>query len=761
MLSELRTTSLTPKNYYSLYLDIERKLQFIEDFFYQLLTKKNSPLKIHELYERVQYIGNIVPRLYLMITIGSLYIRLQEKPAEVLIQDLVEMCKGVQNPTRGLFLRLYMTHKLKDKLPDKSSVYGADYESTIKYLLTNFKDTVNLFCRLKGDWRGEKRERERSQLKSLIGQNLEGLSHLEALTTEVYRVQVLPVLLETIIKYKDVMSQEYLMLCVVSAFPDEFHLATLETLLDACTKLQYDVDLKTILIQLMDRLKAYARNFPQSVAMHGGVVTHTSGGEAADSSSSSFDIVALFSNFMRRIEKQKIDATDMLDIQNSLLGLSMTIHRNEVRFVNEIVDSLAEALPPVEKCLASTTIQEKIVSLLVDTILRSFDTVLSVLEINRFTNLMNLLNYENRKFVSNQLVIAVLQQDSKLSHWEHVSKFFALIDPLLRDQEDAPPSENASKESQQEFVEEQNRVALLVFQCQNEDTDILFRIYASVRKGFGRGGERRIQYTLVPLIYAYLQLVERVSGTGEQASGKKATPERILEYSVQTLQVLSKFAPALTLTLYLSGSLCSDRCSETAYTVEMLSQAFQLYETLDSAAQYHQFFNNILSTLCELRNLDEENFQTYTTKACQNAATLLHKPQQCKGAALCSTLFWPLKANPVLQDKEKALSRLQRSLKIVKECRKPQQLPLLVEILNVYLYHFEYDNDLITHKFINGLLDLIRENLEDARSDDFGRPEMDGKDVDLATVESFFEQTREHIRHKKEERPDKYAPIEV
>ena len=45
---------------------------------------------------------------YLLCTVGSCYIRSREAHAKDILKDLVELCKGVQHPTRGLFLRSYL-----------------------------------------------------------------------------------------------------------------------------------------------------------------------------------------------------------------------------------------------------------------------------------------------------------------------------------------------------------------------------------------------------------------------------------------------------------------------------------------------------------------------------------------------------------------------------------------------------------------------------------------------------------------------------
>lgn len=49
-----------------------------------------------DLYESVQHAGNIIPRLYLLITVGSAYIKTGEAPVKLILRDLLDMVKGVQ-----------------------------------------------------------------------------------------------------------------------------------------------------------------------------------------------------------------------------------------------------------------------------------------------------------------------------------------------------------------------------------------------------------------------------------------------------------------------------------------------------------------------------------------------------------------------------------------------------------------------------------------------------------------------------------------
>ena len=52
-----------------------------------------------------------------------MYIASKEAPSKDVLKDLVEMCRGIQNPVSGLFLRSYLSQISRDKLPDISSEY--------------------------------------------------------------------------------------------------------------------------------------------------------------------------------------------------------------------------------------------------------------------------------------------------------------------------------------------------------------------------------------------------------------------------------------------------------------------------------------------------------------------------------------------------------------------------------------------------------------------------------------------------------------
>lgn len=110
----------------------------------------------------------------------------------------------------------------------------------------------------------EKREMERRDLRILVGTNLVRLSQLEGVDLDMYRRMILPSVLEQVVNCKDVIAQEYLMEVVIQVFTDDFHLHTLGPFLSACANLHPRVNIKNIVIALIDRLAAYAAREAES-----------------------------------------------------------------------------------------------------------------------------------------------------------------------------------------------------------------------------------------------------------------------------------------------------------------------------------------------------------------------------------------------------------------------------------------------------------------------------------------------------------------
>lgn len=223
--------------------------------------RENHPVNhLADLYELVQYAGNIIPRLYLMITVGTAYMAIADAPVKELMKDMMDMSRGVQHPIRGLFLRYYMSGQARDFLPDgEGDGPEGNLSDSINFVLTNFVEMNKLWVRLQHQGHSREREqriRERKELQLLVGSNIVRLSQLVDLET--YKSGILAPLLEQVVQCRDVLAQEYLLEVITQVFPDEFHLHTLDQFLGAVSRLNPHVNVKSIVIGLMDRLSEYA-----------------------------------------------------------------------------------------------------------------------------------------------------------------------------------------------------------------------------------------------------------------------------------------------------------------------------------------------------------------------------------------------------------------------------------------------------------------------------------------------------------------------
>ncbi|KAJ2738967.1 retromer complex subunit Vps35, partial [Coemansia sp. BCRC 34490] len=286
MLNELRTSSLTPKNYYELYLATFDALQYLIGALRAAHLSGKSHLA--DMYELVQYAGSIVPRLYLMITIGSAYMSLGASssgsaprpsrtaqsnieasadgedvvPVREIMTDMLEMARGVQHPTRGLFLRYYLGQVTKDYLPvgDGDGPEG-NLQISTDFILTNFVEMNKLWVRLQHQGMShdkERREAERRDLRTLVGSNLLRLASLNGVPRSAYEETILPSLLSQVVSCRDALAQEYLMEALVQAFSDEWHLATVGQLMEAISGLNTKVSTRAVVIPLVDRVSSYA-----------------------------------------------------------------------------------------------------------------------------------------------------------------------------------------------------------------------------------------------------------------------------------------------------------------------------------------------------------------------------------------------------------------------------------------------------------------------------------------------------------------------
>ncbi|GAB4847560.1 Vacuolar protein sorting-associated protein 35A [Ancistrocladus abbreviatus] len=745
MLSELRTSRLSPHKYYELYMRAFDELRKLEIFFWEETRKGCS---IIDLYELVQHAGNILPRLYLLCTVGSVYIKSKEAPAKDILRDLVEMCRGIQHPLRGLFLRSYLSQVSRDKLPDIGSEYEGDSDTVadaVEFVLQNFIEMNKLWVRMQ--YQGpalekEKRQKERSELRELVGKNLHVLSQIEGVDLDMYRNTVLPRVLEQVVNCKDELAQYYLMDCMIQVFPDEYHLQTLDVLLGACPQLQPSVDIKTVLSRLMERLSNYAASNTEVLP--------------------EFLQVDAFSKLNSAIGKVIGAQVDMpvvgvVTLYSSLLTFTLHVHPDRLDYADQVLGSCVKKLSGIGK-IEDSLATKQIVALL-SAPLDKYNNVTTALKLTNYSSMMEHLDNATNKLMASIIIRSIMKNHTHISTGDKVEALFDLIKGLVNDVDGKCEDEV----DEEDFKEEQNSVARLIQMLHNDDPEEMFKIITIVRKHILAGGLKRLSYTVPPLVFSSLKLVRRLQNKDENGAGEEAaaTPKKIFQLLNQIIEVLSNApAPELALRLYLQCAEAANDCDLEPVAYEFFTQAYILYEEeiSDSRAQVTALYL-IIGTLHRMHIFGVENRDTLTHKATGYSAKLLKKPDQCRAVYACSHLFWA--GDPEgMRDGERVLLCLKRALKIANAAQhmanvtrgSSGSLTLFIEVLNKYLYFFEKGNAQITVTTIQDLVELITTEMQ-----------SDSATHDPA-ADAFFASTLRYIQFQKQKGgsvSEKYEPLKV
>jgi vacuolar protein sorting-associated protein 35 len=635
------SAKLTPKNYYELYMRALEDIPQFEEYLLNLVKQQQqqqrsvpntiqivdtlrphemqrTPYTMRELYDCVQYCPRVVSRLYLQISAGSALIRSGEVGARWVLTDLQNAVKCEQNPVRGLFLRHFLLTALRDKLPDTpplaprtvvneageevlddDSVHDAvvndqdpgTVKDSYEFVLSNFMEMNKLWVRIQhlpGEGKSKevrkRRERERNDLRILVGTNLVRLSQLECVTSKIYGEIILQQILDHIVTTGDPLSQAYLMDCLVQVFPDEYHIETLPILLNVCPRLRDKVNIRTILQGLMDRLANYLAEEELLDESDTNQVKKTL---ARDSFS-------LFEECVQKVYNArgpKLTSREVIRLQTALLQFSIRCYPGNMEQVSRCISACVSALKqanasyeitvgvvqqPEEqvgklglKPLDDVSVAEleKLLSIPLDTL------ALKVLELEDYNGLISFLPWVNRREVAISMLKAVENVGSTPKSVMEINELFNVIEPLVRDEKAAQnvanlhgPTERATtlmaglgvkslpqpssaavnlsfgesstrSETDSEQLKhtqvENSLVSKLINLLDHEDTDVVYEMLSVAREHISLGGRERLSQTLVAVVFASLRLARRVfdaehgltTGTDEAKGEKESAPD--------------------------------------------------------------------------------------------------------------------------------------------------------------------------------------------------------------------------------------------
>ena len=397
-----------------------------------------------------------------------------------------------------------------------STPTNSHVKDSYQFVLANFIEMNKLWVRIQhlpGDAKNKdtkrRRERERNELRMMVGTNLVRLSELEGVTSAIYGTVVLPRILDQIVACRDPLAQAYLMDCIIQVFPDEFHIQTLEVVLNVCPKLRDKVNIRTILQSIMDRLSNY---YADELLLNDEEDTE------GVKTSVMLDSFEMFDECIRSVfdaRGAKLNAKEVIRLESSLLDFSLKCYPGRMDHINRCLGVCASCLRGEGTSIgAITSDANPISSIPIDEVAtQELENLLSlplqtmglnVLDLDQYSELLSILPFLQRKRVGIELLSVLYSSGGKMTEMREIEQLFAILDPLIR-------SESKNDESL-DALREKESIAKLIHLLYNEDTDIHFDILSFVKKYlFSSGSGLKIDsYTVSPLFYSTMKLLERV-----------------------------------------------------------------------------------------------------------------------------------------------------------------------------------------------------------------------------------------------------------
>ena len=759
MLDTLKSTTLSPTKYYQLFLSIFDEMQYIFNYFREEARRGR---RMKDLYDTVQQCENIIPRLFLLICVASSYIETGQTNATDIIFDLFNLIKGVQNPLRGLFCRYFFLKMIKDRLPDKGNEYekpGASPDDTVKFILNNLEEMNGLWIRItknnsviggEEDTDIASSLKEREQLKILIGENITRLSSLNCVNVELYQKKVLPKIIEILLESKDALSQQYLLECVVHAFPDEHNIACMNMLLDTCSKLQSNVDIKSIFISLMQKLAKYVENSKDEKNI-------------IDSTQKIFSIVKGNINKIMNESNTNMDVNKLIELQVAFLNFTIKCCPEKERLdsVNNILVDCVNLLSKNKtEIISNDTI--KLIGRLLSVPLESN---MSIFSMGTFPELMRYLDYASRATLSLRIIDSLVSESStvKLDNSERVSSLMDFIRPLLED------SPDAGEYDQYQFEYEQASVCKLLFIITTNDPQNMYDILNVLKNTFIKGGTKRQKFTLAALVNAYLTLAYKISYALNKINGvednrKEKIHEDFVNYynlrSLDTNEQIHKFMRRIYSQVNDTISIIENDFSDQALKL-YLSLAIQIndikidknlyeeicYNALSSAIQIFNkgkikddikvdLINQVIGTVLNITILSRDNLVAITSNIVQVSQSLLKRSDQSLAILNCTHLYY----KTLVADSNKIIDCLNKAKKFADYAMtNPKNAILFIKIINKYLFFIEKSEndesiDFINPETINDLIELVKNHIQSMK--------IENKDAEfLPIIEEYYNNT--------------------
>ena len=486
---------------------------------------------------------------------------------------------------------------------------------------------------------------------------------------------------------------------ITKVFPDDYHLHTLDQILSAIARLNPHVDMKKIVIGLMDRLSTFAQResseeksaddkqkaeedavvqmmekinlekekpkvpAESETPQPNGTKTDTEtpakpepeaapeavNGDAPKAVSEVKLYEIFYEQVVNLVKTRGLAIQDTMALLTSLVNLALTIYPERLEYVDQVLAYASEkTVEYVDSAdLHSAATQSNMLNLLLSPV-RTYFSLFTALALPHYLSLYQSQTYSTRRSVAGEVAKSILRNKVKITSTEHLGGVLSLLKVIIKEGVQQPGGYpglgNRQRGESDETVEEQGWLARIIHLIQGPDNDTQLKLLQQTRKAFEAGNEK-IRFTTPALITASMKLARKLKSREHFDDNWNAQSSTTYRFMHQTLtQLYTRVNPGaaeLCLRLFVACGQIADQSGFEEFAYEFLAQAFTIYEDSisDSRAQF-QAVCIIAGALQTTRGFGKENYDTLITKAALHGSKLLKKPDQCRAVYLASHLWW-------------------------------------------------------------------------------------------------------------------------
>ena len=770
LLCELRTDFLKPKNYQILYNHVVNELIQVHKYMNEEISFGREPWDI---YESVQQCRYVIPRLYLTIIAGSVYLEHSPEKCKELIEDLLDIVKQAQSPLRTIFVRYFLTKVIARVLPDEDNKDIKEgcgtILDTIYFLIKNLEEMNRAWIRMTLNASLDEKpilEKERLDIKMLIKDAIYIISKLKGMNNNLFEKEILPKIIEIIFMYDDYISQEFIMECILTDFPESYIIKNLDFLLLTLSKLGEGVDKKKLFVIVLEKLFNYYKNN----------IENKEGEEKEkilNEVHGAYPVV--LRNFNIIIQKQEKSVQNLLNI--------LEINYNFIKFCvycapeEEKLISINHGLNSTYSILISANVSilfQDQLNKIHDILSIPLESIYSIFDMANFPKLFSFLDYQNKKKLAFEIIdnLTNVNSHEKLDTLEKIKQLIIFLRPLEKNL-DLNNNDNNNNEL---LIEKEQFTLIKIFSVfKTKNIDLLFQFYFEFKNLLIEGDKSQRNKSLPCLIsiliifckdisYLYSQKIEQ---NEKYDISSLKSDEDFYNYLSNIYSILSELIKKLEqddqkmafkysfLIMRQINIINTAKEKFGEIYLSLFNNSFELYKNFEQEKKF-EYFKYICQYLMIDTIFSEELYEKILDELINEAKNMQKRSEQCNGLLIISKIYFVHFKNG-----EKVLEYLSKAKKIADfSLTNQKNLILFVNLLNEYLYYIDSDKENIV-KIEKDLIEEIIEYIQNY----FVTIKMDkNNDLNfLNEIENYYNNTINLIneRKNKEEYNEIYKFINI